>query len=244
MKPWVSILTPLYNGIEFLEECAMSVCLQVCKNEQTSLTWEWWIGINGHETGGEVLKQAQLIQKKCQGSIGDCKIHVINLPAAKGKVAALNYLNLICFGKWVAILDCDDTWERNKLISQKMEIEEANQRIDVIGTFCRYFGEVLSDGPRLTEGYIKPAEFWKGNPLINSSVLLRRELASWENRFGLEDYDLWFRLLAQNAVFFNIPLRLVNHRIHSASAFNGKGKQDVYGLISYHLSKDLLNSNL
>jgi glycosyltransferase involved in cell wall biosynthesis len=224
---WVSIITPVYNGVEFLEQCAMSVCLQ---NAGADLTWDWWIGINGHGTGGEVLEKARAIQKKCP----NFDIHVINLPRAKGKVEALNALVAMTTGQWIAVLDCDDTWERNKLLYQKAAIDMSPTKIDVVGTFCKYFGDMVSDGPALPEGFIGSDSFWKGNPIINSSALIRRELARWEDRFGLDDYDMWLRLLASGAVFFNLPYQLVNHRIHTASAFNGKGKQDVSGLLKFH----------
>lgn len=231
MKPWVSIITPLYNGVEFLEQCAMSVCLQNVKNEVTELTWEWWIGVNGH-ADEEVLKKAESVAKKCGGAA----IRVVNLPT-RGKVASLNCLVGKCTGEWIAVLDCDDTWERNKLIYQKIALDSSKRKIDVCGTYCRYFGDCISNGPKLPAGYISSKDLWSSNPLINSSALIRREMALWEDRFGLEDYDLWLRLADSGAVLFNVPEYLVNHRIHAGSAFNGKGKQDVHGLLSYHLFK-------
>jgi len=231
MTPWVSILTPVYNGIEFLEECAMSVCLQMTSHHSTSFTWEWIIGINGHGDGGSVLAEAMRIKQKCMIDT----ITVVNLPGVEGKVGALNAMTAVAKGDWIAVLDCDDTWERTKLIAQRLAIERAPQPIDVIGTFCRYFGDIVSDGPLLPSGWIPPESFRRSNPIINSSVLIARRLAHWEDRFGLEDYDLWLRLQKEGARFFNVPLHLVNHRIHMASAFNGKGKQDLEGLLHYHL---------
>lgn len=233
-KPWVSILTPLYNGVEFLEECAMSVCLQICNYESTHFTWEWWIGINGHGTGGEVLHRAREIQAKCKGAIGDCTIHVINLAEVKGKVEALNALMPYTKGEWIAVLDCDDTWERDKLLYQKLTIERCPKPLGVVGTYCRYFGDLNTMGPNLPAGLIEYSSLWISNPIINSSALIRRELAHWEDRFGLEDYDMWLRIAKTHAIF-NIPRYLVNHRIHQSSAFNGKGKQDVAGLLKYHV---------
>ena len=239
MKAWVSILTPLYNGIEFLEQCAMSVCLQNCEYEGAQFTWEWWIGVNGHGDDDQVLQKAEAIRDKCSASNGI--IHVVNLPHVRGKVEALNELAKYSTGDWIAVLDCDDTWERNKLLFQKVAIDRSGEvRIDVIGTFCSYFGEFNMDGPVLPKGFINEIDIWKGNPIINSSALIRRELAVWEDRFGLEDYDLWLRLMRQGCAFFNIPIQLVNHRIHSASAFNGKGKQDIDGLLKYHVMRTAL----
>ena len=234
-KPWVSIVTPLYNGVEFLEECALSVCLQNCKYESTEFTWEWWIGVNGHGDGGNVLECALNIQQKYKGLINTCSIHVINLPTVHGKVEALNALIPFTQGEWIAVLDCDDTWERDKLLFQKLTIDSSKDTLAVIGTFCKYFGDIISYGPTLPTGLIDTISIRSSNPIINSSALIRRDLAYWEDRFGLEDYDMWLRIFNGSEKMFNIPYHLVNHRIHRGSAFNGKGKQDVNGLLKYHL---------
>ena len=39
---FVTILTPLFNGIEYFEECYNSVI------QQTEESWIWIIGVNGH----------------------------------------------------------------------------------------------------------------------------------------------------------------------------------------------------
>lgn len=234
MTPWVSILTPVYNGVEFLKECAMSVCLQNCRHETIEFTWEWWIGINGHgESGGDALRHAQEIRDICNRHIGGNIIHVVNLPKARGKVDALNELVKHSTGEWIALLDCDDTWERNKLLFQKILIERQSRPIGVVGTFCKYFGDITGI-PRLPAGMLTHTDICKSNPIINSSAILRREYAYWEDRFGLDDYDLWIRLSKMDVTFFNINYTLVNHRVHASSAFNGKGSQDVQGLKKYH----------
>ena len=107
MTPWVTILTPLYNGVEFLEQCAMSVCLQQCQYKDMSFTWEWFIGVNGHGTESDVLERAKEIRDRCKQHIGECNIHVVNLPLARGKVGALNALVPYAKGEWIALLDCD-----------------------------------------------------------------------------------------------------------------------------------------
>lgn len=213
----ISILTTIYNGSEFLEECAQSVLLQECE-------WEWWIGINGHGEGGIALERALALK--------DPRIHVLNIPE-KGRVPALNALRAKATGDWIAILDCDDIWEPEKLVTQLKAIEMAPS-IDIIGTFCTYFGEYEGQ-PQLPSGWISREDIFRSNPIINSSVLIRAGLARWEDRYGLEDYDLWLRAAADDRKFFNIPHTLVRHRIHAASAFNGKA-QDLEGLLAFHRS--------
>jgi glycosyltransferase involved in cell wall biosynthesis len=58
----ISILTTVYNGYEFLEECAKSIITQKCEHDGLHFSWEWWIGINGHgESGGEAMRIAEKI---------------------------------------------------------------------------------------------------------------------------------------------------------------------------------------
>lgn len=222
----ISILTTVYNGYEFLDECAKSVILQECRYGDVEFEWEWWIGVNGHGKGGEALKAAIAVQT-------DPRIHVVNLPEVVGRVQALNALRKMATGDWIAIIDCDDIWEPLKLLTQMIAIHMSPRPIDIIGTFCSYFGD-HTGGARIPSGWIRPEDIFRENPIINSSVVMRAELAHWEERFGLEDYDLWIRLTKEGRSFFNIPHRLVRHRLHRDSAFNGKSGQDLHGLYVFH----------
>jgi len=226
----ISILTTVYNGYEFLSECAKSVVTQQDHYGDLEFTWEWWIGINGHDAGSKGLAEAMEAATSAKGS--DPRIHVVNLEV-RGRVNALNSLKERARGDWIAVLDCDDIWEPEKLITQVAAIRMAQRSPDVIGTFCTYFGD-SSGSPIIPSGWIRAEDIRRGNPIINSSVLLRREIAVWEDRFGLEDYDLWIRLQAAGKTLFNVPHSLVRHRIHGKSSFNGKGVQDVEGLKCFH----------
>ena len=143
---FVSILTPVFNGIEYLEECINSV------KSQTFPDWELWIGINGHGMdGGEAGQLAMQLAKS------DSRIHVsIQGPPLNGKVESLNHLVSLVSTKWVAILDCDDVWEPTKLETQVRAIQSYASEAAVVGTFCKYFGE-RSGSPTLESGYIDPS---------------------------------------------------------------------------------------
>ena len=213
---FLSILTPVFNGVEFLDYCVKSV------RAQTFPDWEMWIGVNGHgEDGGMVAKLASHF------AASDPRIRVvIQGPPLKGKVESLHHLLSLTTTDWIAVLDCDDIWEPRKLERQVRMMHSYAVDADVIGTFCQYFGE-RDDKLILEYGYIDPVILEHHNPIINSSSLIRRELCTWELNdinFAMDDYHLWMKICLSGGKLYNIPEFLVWHRIHKSSAFNSQGQ--------------------
>jgi glycosyltransferase involved in cell wall biosynthesis len=203
----ISILIPIYNGVEFIDESVMSVI------NQTYTEWELLIGINGHPENSSVFITAKEYENKSN------KIRVFDFFNIKGKSNTLNKMIKYCNYDYVAILDVDDIWE-----PEKLEIQSKLLNIyDVIGTKCVYFGEknfVLS----IPTGDISNFDFTKTNPIINSSSLIRKNLCYWDKNWdSVEDYDLWLRLRKMDKKFYNFKEVLIKHRIHNTSAFNSKG---------------------
>ena len=205
----ISILIPIYNGVEFIEESVSSVL------NQTYDQWELLIGINGHPQDSEVYKIAKEYEKKSD------KVRVFDFYNIRGKSNTLNYMISFCNYNYVAILDVDDIWHPQKLEGQSQLLN----KFDVIGSNCVWFGDRPGVVPQIPTGDISNIDFSHVNPIINSSSIIRKELAYW-NENGIEDYDLWLRLRKQNKKFYNFKEILVKHRIHNASAFNSKGNDN------------------
>ena len=74
----ISILMPIYNGEEYINDSIETVIYQTYNN------WELIIGINGHEENSEVYKKAKKWEDK------DQRIKAIDLYTIKGKSNALN----------------------------------------------------------------------------------------------------------------------------------------------------------
>jgi glycosyltransferase involved in cell wall biosynthesis len=204
----ISILMPIYNGIEFINESVNSILNQTFKN------WELLIGVNGYDKNSEVYIKAKSYENE--------KIKVFDFYHIKGKSTTLNKLIKYCKFDWICLLDVDDLWLPLKLQKQ-FEIIEKNQNIDIIGTRCKYIGN-SNTIPKLPVNSLDNFNFFTYNPIINSSCLLKKELANWSDEFnGVEDYELWIKLWLQGKKFFNISELLVLHRIHPESAFNSKG---------------------
>jgi teichuronic acid biosynthesis glycosyltransferase TuaG len=206
----ISILMPIYNGIEFIEESVSSIL------DQTYTDWELLIGVNGHPENSEVFKKAKEYEKKSD------KIRVFDFYNIKGKSTTLNKMLEFCNYNYISLLDVDDMWHKKKL---EVQITYINENYDVIGSRCVWFGDRPGIVPIIPTGDISNYDFSVVNPIINSSCIIKKELCYW-NENGIEDYDLWLRLRKEGKRFFNCTEIIVKHRIHSTSAFNAKGNND------------------
>ena len=224
----ISILTPIYNGIEFIEESVSSIL------NQTYDQWELIIGINGHLENSDVYKIAKEYEKRSV-----CKIRVYDFYKIKGKSNTLNEMIQYCKYDYVALLDVDDIWHPQKL---QFQVRFLNH-YDVIGSRCIWIGDRPGIVPVIPIGDISNFDFSTVNPIINSSCIIRKELCYW-NENGVEDYDLWLRLRKAGKRFFNCKEILVKHRIHTASAFNAKGNDNkVDDLLVSHGFKSRAEKN-
>jgi glycosyltransferase involved in cell wall biosynthesis len=213
----ISIIVPLYNGIETLEEALLSVKTQLYSQ------WTCYIGVNGHgPDGGDVYVKAQQIVS----NLDDSRFHVVNLPDARGVSDTINALVSMCQTDWIAHIDADDKWDPYKLLYQMEIVKQYGDRVGVIGTWAQYFGD-WNGKPQLPGGFLDPAVFRSMNPIIHSSILIRKELNHHTNEFyGAHDYELWIKLSLSGVQFYNIPMCLTYHRLCSSiSVFNSSGKQ-------------------
>ena len=229
----ISVLVPIYNGFEFINDSVTSII------NQTYTDWELIIGINGHPENSKIYNDTinYINSLTTQASTTQTlkeKIHILDLFTINNKSDALNEMikHTRDDYKWIALLDVDDIWRPNKLEIQSKYMED----YDVIGTQCIYFGERLNGIiPRIPLNNITEFNFKLTNPIINSSVLIRKEYCYWDKKWIVEDYDLWIRLQKQNKRFFNCKEILVKHRIHNQSAFNSKGNSlSVEDLLKFH----------
>jgi len=114
MKPLVSIITPTYNHEKYISQCIESVINQSCKN------WEMII-IDDCSTDETVKivkkflkdKQIKLIHHKTNWGIKRLK-------------DSYNQALKLAKGEFIAILEGDDFWPKNKLKTQTKAFEDKN----------------------------------------------------------------------------------------------------------------------
>jgi teichuronic acid biosynthesis glycosyltransferase TuaG len=204
----ISILMPLYNGAEFLDDSVNSVIAQTHKD------WELLIGINGHEDD-----KANAIANKIK-SFNDPRVKPI-FCIKKGKSGTLNELVPYTKNKIICLLDVDDFWMETKLEQQLLFID----KYDVVGSDAKYFGDRVGS-PGLFLGKLSELMFSWQNPIINSAIMMKKRDAHWdENWEGIDDYNLTIDLLKKEKTFYNVPQVLVFHRLHDSSFFNNKNDE-------------------
>jgi glycosyltransferase involved in cell wall biosynthesis len=215
MNTPISVIVPLYNGVEYLETALKSIQAQIYPY------WTCVVGVNGHgEDGGLVFTLA----KQIIDSLNDARFSVVNLPHIRGAPQAINWMVRRATTEWIAHLDADDTWHPMKLHCQMNTLLTNNMELDILGTWCEYFGDA-SGRPAIPPLQIGRDMFERMNPMIHSSILIRKEMAVYTDEFVCYDYDCWCRNLLKGARFYNVPLALTFHRLYKNSAFNASGQQ-------------------
>lgn len=217
----ISVLIPLYNGVEYLEQSLSSVINQTYKK------WEVIIGINGYPEGSDIQKSADITVEKLNP---DKKYDIIvKYYSTQGKSNTLNMMTQDTKYNYIAILDVDDDWVPYKLEVQLPYLYE----YDVVGGKCEYFGDKTGSPPIPLGDITHTHNIFDYNPVINSSVIIKKEYALWDDEKyvepvqGLDDYSMWFKLFFLKKKFYNLDLVLCNHRIHQDSAFNSKCTDNV-----------------
>lgn len=216
---------PLYNGADFLKASVHSVLNQSFKE------WELLIGTNGwmFQDNKIVKKGKKRLQEIV--ALNDQRIIVKDMPS-QGKIKTLNALASCAKYEVICLLDVDDIWMSTKLEKQFPLME----KYDVIGTNAEYFGEKTGT-PNLLLGELSKKMFAFQNPIINSSVMMRKQDAKWKEEWeGLDDFNLWVHLLEQEKKFFNVPEILVKHRIYKNSYFNAHN-DEMYRQLKEKLPK-------
>lgn len=126
--------------------------------------------------------------------------------------------------KYIAFCDDDDVWLPNKL-EEQMKVVQKNQVGDepiIVHTNTILFGDDRKDSITKKANITKFDDFFSGNPITYSSVLLTN--SEWvhfdENpaKRASEDADLWMTLCIHKYRFFLIKEPLVRYRIALSSA--------------------------
>lgn len=226
--PLISIVMPAYNAEKFIRESINSVLMQTYKN------WQLIIVDDGSADS----------TTKIVNSFKDSRIILIKQNHL-GVSVARNQGIKISQGEWVAFLDSDDIWHKNKLKRQVKNINNYNF------LFSRAWFIKNKNKLGLTRNldkipkkrYAALAELIKSNFINLGSVLFKKDIINqyFDTELSIgEDYDLWLRILSNPNVRImadNMPL--LGYRVHSESTMSNTDKLEYsLAFILHNFSKN------
>jgi teichuronic acid biosynthesis glycosyltransferase TuaG len=224
-EPFVDVILPNYNKAEFLEESINSVISQTYRN--------WHLYIIDDYSNDDSPK---IINK-----FSDLKnVTLITLRKNKGPSFCRNYAMRISKAKYIAFIDSDDSWSKNKLEMQIQFMEKNNLTF----TYTDYTPFFEKNGLKKVKRRTFLKDYFNFETFINNSsintttmIILRSILGT--HRFKkiklLEDYLFKCKLLKNNNVAKKLDEDLAFYRILTSSR-SSQRLRNIYWL--WHINKN------
>ena len=153
-------------------------------------------------------------------------VSVIWLPENLGLGAARHRSILDCSGDLVAVMDADDLSVQDRFESQLAIFQEID--VDIVGGFIREYsenGEAVRKVPLEHQNIFSSGR--NRSPFNHVTVMFKREAylrsGGYKPIRGVEDYDLWHRMLMGGCRGMNIPKVLVNVRFGASDIGRRRG---------------------
>ena len=221
----ISVLMCVHNGEKFIAQAISSVL------NQSFIDFEFVI-VNdfSNDHSREIIKKYLARDKR---------IVFINNNKQLGLTRSLNKGLSMCSRDWIARIDHDDFWEKDKLRLQ-IEFAQKNPNIGLIGTFFKYVD--IND-----KTYLPPTKFHisinlnirniicEFNPFCHSSVMLKKtiflDMNGYDNNFYYaQDYELWSRVLKVTNAYIVPNVLTYRRAIHNNISFKNIKMQRFYAI--------------
>lgn len=242
-RPIVSVIIPIYNGERYLRDAICSVLNQSFENFEILA-----IDDGSTDASMNILKE-----------FTDSRLRLIKFHSNRGISAALNQGIVLSRGKYICRFDCDDVMAPKRLEHQT-EYLERNPDISVLGSqLCYIDGHGLtievSSLPEKAQDVSVMVEMFGDPSIAHPAVLIRKNVFDRyglysENpaHFGLEDYELWFRLYSKGIKIENHRETLLCYRIHENQLTSDpvfkyklrKRKNNIYYIYMFGLSNGIV----
>lgn len=221
----ISVVVPIYNASKSLDKCLSSIF------DQSATNWEALLIDDGSDD------DSFEIARRYEDS--DRRFRCLKTKGNQGAGAARNLGISSARGRYLAFLDADDFWHREKLRKQISFMEQKNYSFSCTA----YIRKNISTGLETIIGVPEIAnrkDILKTNTIGCSTVIYDRE------RLGLremplirrrQDFVLWLELLEdiEHVHGLNIPLTTYNTGLLSLSSNKIKAAADTWS-VYYNLS--------
>ena len=224
MSPKISIIMPCYNHGQYIREAIQSV--ELCNDKGL---YEIII-LNDGSTDKYTIDVLQALANE--------GYHVVN-QHNQGLGAARNNAIKKAVGEYILPLDSDNKISPD-YIYESIKILDAQQHIAMVYSDAEYFGEKTG---RNNVGEFNLQKLMIGN-YIDACAVYRKSV--WESLngydenmpvMGMEDWDLWLRMVLNGYKFYYIPQVLFYYRVLGNSMLSSIKSNDAVVLENYMQKK-------
>lgn len=211
VTPEVSVIMPAYNAERYIEEAVESVLNQTLSDLELII-----IDDCSKDRTMEIVNRL---------SQSDPRIHVIKNKVNSGVAKTRNYGLELSRGKYVAFLDSDDIWHKDKLEKQVSLAKKS--KADIIYST---YSLMTEQGTKKYNDFVVPEtvsfeQMLTCNYFGCSTVLLTKEIVDkykFNTTFFHEDYVLWLQLLQDGYKAAGVVKSLVDYRVLQTSKSSNK----------------------
>ena len=200
----VSIVIPVYNVEKFIVETLESV------RSQTETDWELLPVLDGCTD-----RTPDILREYCR-NVADERIRIIEQPRNMGAAEARNRGVLEARGRYIAYLDSDDLWRKDKLEKQLAFMKEKEAAFSFTGyefadEKAKGLGKIVRVPARM-----KYRDALKNTTIFTSTVMFDTEKIPKEMiqmpQIKSEDTALWWRILREGYTAYGLDENLVLYR--------------------------------
>ncbi len=199
----VSVIIPVYNAGQYLDDCIKSIFSQTYQNFEIILCDDC-----STDNSREVLKKYENHPK--------CKVlyNEVNIRQAATRNRCIKESS----GNFIVMLDADDVSTRDRIEKLLVAFEDG---IDFVGSSCFLFDQNGKYGALHNKKvYPKRNDLIKGIPFVHASIMFKREVLEAVNYYRIsketargEDYDMILRMYAAGFHGKNIDDELYGYRV-------------------------------
>ena len=190
MTSKISVIIPFYNNFIFFEKCIRSVINQTYKNIEIIIIFD--------DGDKKDLKNLKLILKKKQK-----KIKLIINSKNMGAGLSRNKAAKLAKGKYIAFLDADDVWTRNKLKYQlafmkKRKITISHTSYYIIDENNSKIGSQIAKYKQTYHNLLNSCDIGLSSLMIEKNLFLKNKFTSNKTK---EDYASWLKIAKKMDIY-------------------------------------------